>query len=216
MPPAGSQPLFASRKEAGRLLAGKVASRRYLQPAVLALPGAGVVVAYEVARSLQAPLDVVVLCGQEHRLDSPACACSRVDGGLVEAEALAASRPELERERAELAEISRRELLYRGGRPGLAIAGLTSILVDDGSANAAMLRAAVRRLRNGKPRRVVLALPLVERATAREIGAEADETIHLFELAAADGPRRPYGDRGSPSDEDVADLLERAAAGEQR
>ena len=59
------------------------------------------------------------------------------------------------------------------------------------------------------------ALPLVERETARELGSEADETIHLFERATG-GTRRPYGDRGSPSDEDVAGLLERAVLGAQR
>jgi predicted phosphoribosyltransferase len=159
-------PRFHDRREAGRVLAGLLA--RYRDDphvVVLGLPRGGVPVAFEVAQALHAPLDVFVvrklgLPGHEEfamgaiasgavRVDNPDVAPLAVPQALVDRV--------LARERAELA---RRETLYRGDRPPLALRGRTVILVDDGLATGTSMRAAVAAVRLSAPGRLVVAVPV--------------------------------------------------------
>jgi putative phosphoribosyl transferase len=192
-------PLFSSRVEAGRLLAGRIAQRGFRQPVVLTLPGPGVAIALELARSLQAPLDVVVPYASGHPDAAAACACSRWE----EAEdALDAGAPQ--------PDLRRREQFLRHGRVALRLEGQTCLLADDGSASVADLRSALHRLRSAKPRRVVLATPIVRSTTLAALRDELDGCIHLFEVTDPDEVGVAFQDPGSRSEGEVAELLERA------
>jgi predicted phosphoribosyltransferase len=176
--------LFRDRREAGRVLAEKLAAYANRSDVlVLALPRGGVPVGYEVAGALGAPLDVFVVRklgvpGYEE-LAMGAVATGGVlvlNDQLVERlgipqhiiDAVAA------RERQELA---RRERLYRSGRPPLDVRGRTVILVDDGLATGATMHAAIQALRQQNPARIVVAVPTASPETCEEMRARADDVI---------------------------------------
>src|SRR6266404_5642893 len=170
---------FHDRHDAGLLLAAKLAA--YANRAdviVLALPRGGVPVAYEVARALGAPLDVFVVRKlgvpgyEELAMGAVATGGVRVlNDQLVERlgipdqmiDAVAAN------ERQELA---RRERLYRGGRPPPDVCGRTVILVDDGLATGATMRAGVTALRQLQPDRIIVAVPTASPETCEELKAD--------------------------------------------
>lgn len=173
---------LADRQEAGRLLAQDLA---YLQDEpgllVLGLPRGGVPVALEVARALRAPLDVVAvrkLGLPEH----PEFAVGALAAGGVRVmdrsprNLLEAARWD-QVAKAERAELGRRERIYRGGRPPLALAGRTVILVDDGVATGATLEAAARAVRAGGPRRLVIAAPVASAEASTRLACLADELV---------------------------------------
>jgi predicted phosphoribosyltransferase len=195
--------LFSSRAEAGRLLAGRIAQRGFRQPVVLVLPGPGVAVALELSHSLEAPLDVVVPCGSGHPDMHAACAgapWTEADGADPAAVDPRDLRP--------------RERAYRRGRPALALAGRTCLLADDGSASGAALRSAFHRLQSARPRRIVLATPIVRSTTLAELRDELDGSIHLFEIAGpSDELGESFQDPVGPREDEIADLLERAWRG---
>ena len=206
---------FHDRRQAGRVLAGLLAHYAG-QPdlLVLALPRGGVAVGFEVAQALKAPLDVWVvrklgLPGQEeYAMGAIASGGVRVitplPEGLVSPAALAQV---IEREQAELA---RREQLYRGNRLPPSINGRTVIVVDDGVATGATLRAALKSLRQQQPARLVAAVPVGARDTCQALREDADEVI----CAAMPEPFRAVGlwyeQFPQASDDEVRTLLEQA------
>src|SRR4051794_10912034 len=157
---------FPNRAEAGRLLAERL--REYAgrdDVVVLALPRGGVPVAFEVARALEAPLDVFVVRKlgvpghEELALGAIASGAARVLNRRV-VEALGLTEEEVDAvAREEQAELERREQAYRGERPPPEVIGRTVVLVDDGLATGATMRAAVVALRQRRPRRIVVAVP---------------------------------------------------------
>ena len=161
-------PTFANRSEAGRVLARVLARKHLADPVVLALPRGGVPVAAEIARRLEAPLDIVLVrkIGVPYQRELAAAAV--VDGGDAEivtnddVMALAGlARADIERlARRELAEIERRRQAYLQGRERVPLEGRTLILVDDGIATGASVRAALVALRRRRPRALVLAVPV--------------------------------------------------------
>ena len=210
--------MFQNREEAGRRLAEKL--RAYAgreETIVLGVPRGGVVVAYEVARALDVPLDVLVLrklgVPWQEELAFGAIAQGGVrilDEEIVEM--LTLSQADIERVAAkEQIELERRERTYRAGKPPLDLRGKTVILVDDGIATGASARAALRTLRAMGPQRIVLAVPVAPRATADRLGAEADEVVceETPETFYAIG--QFYGDFLPVEDREVIGLLERAA-----
>ena len=172
---------FADRRQAGRVLAQHLLRHRN-DPSliVLALPRGGVPVAFEVAQALHAPLDVFVvrklgLPGhEEYAMGAIATGDVRVmnqdiaNAGISQAaiEAVAA------RERIELA---RRERLYRGERPPIAIEDHTVILVDDGLATGSTMLAAATAVRRQRPRTIVVAVPVAAAETCRALREVVDE-----------------------------------------
>ena len=158
--------VFADRHDAGRVLAERLASYRGREDlVVLGLPRGGVVVAFEVARALRAPLDVYVVRklgvpGQEElALGAIASGGVRVlnqdvvqSAGLDDAEIQAVTM-------REQAELERRERLYRGDRPPHELHGKTAILVDDGLATGASMRTAIRSLEAHHPEWITMAVP---------------------------------------------------------
>jgi predicted phosphoribosyltransferase len=209
---------FRDRIEAGRVLAGLL--RRYARDPnviVLALPRGGVPVAFEVARELDAPLDVFLVRKlgmpghEEYAIGAIASGGVRV----INEEAVQAFRItdiELSAVTAEeAAELERRERRYRGDRPPPRIAGRTVILVDDGLATGYSMRAAVAALRQQGPARIVIAVPVAAPETCRELGAEVDDIVCAITPEPFQAVGLWYVDFEQTSDEEVHDLLELAA-----
>jgi predicted phosphoribosyltransferase len=210
--------LFRHRSGAGRLLADKLAS--YANRAdviVLALPRGGVPVAYEVAQVLHAPLDVFLvrklgMPGQEElAMGAIASGGTRV---INEEVVNTLQIPEevidtvsVEEKR----ELTRRETDYRGGRPPPDVRGRTVILVDDGLATGSTMRAAVAALRQQGPARIVVAVPVGAPDTCAELEREADEVVCAQMPQPFYAVGVWYEDFTQTSDEEVRDLLARAA-----
>ena len=210
---------FHNRMEAGQLLA-----RRLLPYAnrsdvlVLGLPRGGVPVAFEVARALRAPLDMLVVRklgvpGQEElALGAIASGGSRVLNPEV-VQGLDIPQWMIEDITArEQQELARRERRYRGNRPELDVRGRMVILVDDGLATGATMRAAIAALRQQHPARVVMAVPGAPPPVCRELRAVADEAICLLTPEPFLGVGRWYDDFAPTTDEEVRSLLDRAAS----
>lgn len=210
--------VFRDRYEAGRILAGKLTT--YVDQSnviVLALPRGGVPVAFEVAQALRAPLDVFLvrklgLPGHEElAMGAIASGGVRV---LNEEVVRVVQVPEdvLETVAAtEQHELERRERLYRGDRPPLDVHGKMVVLVDDGLATGASMRAAVAALRQMRPARIIVAVPVGSMETCHELEHEADEVI----CDSTPEPFRAVGlwyeDFSQTSDEEVRELLEHEA-----
>lgn len=209
---AGQLP-FADRRDAGRALAERLASLATTHPIVLGIPRGGVPVAAEIARALHADLDVLVA----RKLGAPsseelAIGATTADGGrwlngaLIRQ--LGVSATYLERITAEqMREATRREHLFREGRPPLALAGRTVILVDDGLATGATMRAAARSVRGHAPAKLVVAVPVGARETCEDLRAEADEVICLAMPEPFYAVGMHYRDFGQTSDAEVVELL---------
>jgi predicted phosphoribosyltransferase len=211
--------MYADRADAGRALAKALGRLRAAPDAiVLGLPRGGVPVAFEVARALELPLDVLVVrklgLPQQPELAMGAIASG---GALVvndevvrylggRGEAFDAVRAH------EQAELERRERDYRGARPPLEMAGRTAILVDDGLATGATMEAAVRALKSLGASRVVVAVPVASVEACERIEAIADEVVCLAAPSFFSAVGQWYADFGQTDDAEVRELLARAAA----
>jgi len=210
--------LFRDRTEAGRRLAAKLTAYANCPDVlVLALPRGGAPVAYEVAQALHAPLDVFLvrklgLPGHEElAMGAIASGGTRVLNEEVVSqlniyeeviEAVAAEEQQ---------ELTRRERAYRGERPAPNVHDRTVILVDDGLATGSTMRAAVAALRRQNPARIIVAVPVGSPETCAELEREADEVVcaRMPEPFYAVGLW--YDDFTQTTDEEVHDLLARAA-----
>lgn len=183
MPGEDARP-YTDRREAGIELASHLqAYSRRPDAVVLALPRGGVPVAYELARSLGLRLDVFLV----RKLGTPGhreLAMGAIASGGVRVlndevvNALRIGPQDIERvAQAEAEELERREAAYRGSRPSPPIEGRTVILVDDGLATGSSMRAAVTAVRQRRPARVVIAVPVGARETCEELRALADEVV---------------------------------------
>ena len=208
--------LFRDRRDAGRLLAEKLAAYANRPDAlVLALPRGGVPVAYEVARALGAPLDdfVVRKLGvpgyEELAMGAVATGGVRVlNDQLVERLGIPEQMIDAVAAR-ELQELARRERRYRGGRPPPDVRGRTVILVDDGLATGATMHAAIEALRQQKPTRIVVAVPTASPETCEEMKTKADDVICAITPAPFQAVGCWYQDFSQTTDEEVEALLSR-------
>jgi predicted phosphoribosyltransferase len=209
---------FANRTEAGRLLAeklGEYANRNDV--VVLGLPRGGVPVAYEIAKCLRAPLDVFIV----RKLGVPGfeeLAAGAIASGDVRVlnEDVMRAIPHAEETievvtAREKAELQRREQIYREGRPTPDVRDRTVILVDDGLATGATMRAAVKALRQSGAAKIVVAVPVGPPDTYTEIKQLADETICLSTPEFFQAVGQYYEDFSQTSDDDVRELLARGA-----
>jgi predicted phosphoribosyltransferase len=204
---------FADRRDAGRRLAEQLRSyarRRHV--VVLGLPRGGVPVAYEVALALRAPLDVMVVRklgvpGQEElAFGAIASGGVRVLNADVVAEA-GLTPEQIERIAAEQqVELEQRERLYRGDVPALGLDGATAIIVDDGLATGATMRAAVEAVRL-RQSRVAIAVPVAAAASARALAGVADVIFCTVTPPRFVAVANWYGDFTPTSDEEVRELL---------
>ena len=183
MPEVSTQP-FADRAEAGELLAERLSAYRDRDDVVvLALPRGGVPVAREVARALGVPLDVYVVRklgvpGHEE-LAMGAIATGGVrllNHDVIDALGIPMNVIDAVASR-EQQELARREQAYRGDRGPIALTNKTVILVDDGLATGATMRAAVMAARQQQPARVIVAVPVGAVSTCAGLAAEADEVV---------------------------------------
>lgn len=211
-------PRFRDRREAGRLLSERLSAYAGRDDVVvLALPRGGVPVGYEVARSLGAVLDVFVVRKlgvpghEELALGAVASGGVRVLNDDVVA-ALGLTDDEIDSIAArELVELERREREYRGDRPALALEGKVVILVDDGLATGATMRAAAQAVRRLEPQSVVVAVPVAAERTCDELRGEADEVVCAFTPEQFYAVGLWYEDFGQTSDREVRELLQEAA-----
>jgi putative phosphoribosyl transferase len=178
---------FADRRAAGRELAERLRPLAAEDPVVLGLARGGIPVAYEVAKALKAPLDVLVVrkIGAPSNPEYGIGAIAEGDVRVLNAEAvrsLLVSVEELEAAVArERAVIDARVRGYRGGRPPLEVKGHTAIVVDDGLATGGTARAALRAVRARQPRRLILAVPVGAPDTVESLRIEADEVVCVLE-----------------------------------
>ena len=210
---------FRDRADAGRRLAAKL--RRYMgrdDVVVLALPRGGVPVGYEVARALGAPLDVFgvrklgVPGHEELAMGAIASGGVRVlNEEVVRQLGIPAALIEQVAAR-EGHELERRESAYRDGRPRPDVRDKIVILVDDGLATGATMRAAVAALRRLDPARIVVAVPVGAHDTCAELTDEADEVVCGVTPEPFVAVGIWYEDFGQTTDDEVRDLLARAAA----
>lgn len=207
--------IFTDRIEAGRQLARELATRDYVDPVVLALPRGGVPVAAEIARALAAPLDLVLVRKIGVPYQPELALAAVVDGEHPEVIVnpdvwrMAGVDEEAFRrlQERELAEIERRRDRYLQGRERVATTGTTAILVDDGIATGATVRAALRALRRSRPARLVLAVPVAPQDTLRSLAHEVDEIVCLHTPWPFQAIGFFYRDFSQLTDQQVIDLL---------
>jgi putative phosphoribosyl transferase len=178
---------FRDRTEAGQLLATRLAVYAN-RPDVLvvALPRGGVPVAYEISRALHVPLDVITVCklgvpgekelamgaiasGGVHVLNDDVVRVLRIPEEVIHEVTI-----------REQHKVEQRERLYRRDRPAYEIHGRTIILVDDGIATGATMRAAVVAVKQQQPTRLIIAVPVAAAATCEELAAEVDDIVCIL------------------------------------
>ena len=209
---------FSDRAQAGRALALRLvhlAGRSDVT--VLALPRGGTPVAYEVAKALRAPLDVLVVrklglpWNPEFAMGAIASGGERLLDDMLLRELGIPAEAVDEVARDEQRELERRERVYRGGRPAPELRGRTVILVDDGLATGATMRVAVRAVRRQAPARVIAAAPVAAPEACELLRAEADEVACAEAPDPFLGVGRWYLDFSQTSDEEVCRLLAEAS-----
>jgi putative phosphoribosyl transferase len=209
---------FADRRDAGRQLAAKLSRYRgRSNVVVLALPRGGVPVAFEIAESLDAPLDIFVVrklgmpdhpefaigaiaSGGVRVVNEDAIRWYQIPGRVIDAVA-----------REELVELERREREYRAGRPLVDLRDRTVILVDDGPATGATMRAAVQAVRAHRPARVVVAVPVGAPDTCEAFADITDETVCARTPEPFSAVGLWYRNFSQTTDEEVRDLLQQHA-----
>ena len=207
---------FRNRTDAGRQLAEKLAAYANRPDVlVLALPRGGVPVAFELARAFGAPLDVFLVRKlgvpgyEELAMGAVATGGVRVLNDEI-VRGLGISEHEIDAVVArELRELSRRDRLYRSDRPPSDVAGRTVILVDDGLATGATMRAAVQALRQQQPGRIVAAVPTASPDTCQVLKAEADDVICAITPEPFFAVGHWYDDFTQTTDDEVRELLAR-------
>jgi putative phosphoribosyl transferase len=210
--------LFRDRRDAGQRLAARLGHLRSEHPIVLGLPRGGVPVAFEVARALGAPLDVIVVrkLGVPFQPELGMGAIGEGGARVLNDDVirLAGVRPEdlAQVEARERAEVERRARRFRGERPMLSLEGRTVIVVDDGIATGGTARAALQVARVHGAGRVVLAVPVAPPGTMHELATHADDVVCLETPAAFFAIGEWYADFSQTPDEQVTALLTEAAA----
>lgn len=215
--------IFKNRADAGRKLAARLT--RYGDRGdvlVLALPRGGVPVAYEVAKELKAPLDVflvrklgvpgheelamgAIASGGVRVINEELINYLGIPGEVIDSIAAIEQR-----------ELERRAVAYRDARPPPDVTDRIVILIDDGLATGSTMRAAAAALRLEKPRRIVVAVPVSSPETCEEFRSEVDEIVCAFTPEDLQGIGLWYEDFSQTSDEEVRELLKRAAQQEHR
>lgn len=216
------QDRFSDRRDAGRQLAAHLlAHHAWPDTTVLALPRGGVPVAYEVAGALNAPLDVFLVRKlgvpgyEEVAMGAVASGGVRVLNEDVVRRAGVTPGDIAAAEAREGAELIRRERAYREGRPPVQVAGRTALLIDDGVATGATLRAGLKALHALSPARVAVAVPVAPPEVCELLRAEAGEVVCLLTPPDFMAVGQFYRDFHQTTDDEVRALLAQAAPDEE-
>ena len=220
----GRTSIFQDRRDAGRQLATALAQLKNENPLILALPRGGVPVAFEVALALEAELDVLlvrkigapghqelaigaVVDGKNPQLvrNEEIIALADPPAGYIEAE-----------QKRQLAEIERRRQLYRGADPPSEVRDRIVIVIDDGIATGASMKAALRGIRQNGPKRLILAVPVAPPDTLQELEQDTDEIVCLAAPVWFRAVGAHYADFSQTTDEEVMALLAYAKAQRQQ
>lgn len=206
---------FADRTDAGRRLAAALSAYKDTSPVVLALPRGGVPVAAEVARALRAPLDLLIVRKIGAAMQPELALGAVVDGAapiVVRNDDVIRLTGTSEEEFAiicarEQAEVERRRQRYLADRPSPALEGKTAIVIDDGVATGATVKAALRATRRRKPGKLVLAVPVAAPDSIAALRSEADEIVCLETPTNFYALGFYYLDFSQLSDDDVVNIL---------
>jgi putative phosphoribosyl transferase len=209
---------FENRAEAGRMLGARLSALKLANPVVLALPRGGVPVALEVARVLDAPLDLLLVRKIGVPWQPELAVAAVMDGAepvvVVERHIQAETGVKQEyieqRAKEELAEIERRRRTYLADRAPVPVAGRTAIVVDDGIATGTTMRAALKGLRRRNPERLVLAVPVAPPDTINELRQEVDDVVCLAQPSFFGAIGYFYRDFHQLSDDEVITLMRQA------
>lgn len=206
---------FESRRDAGRKLAKKLSERSFENPLILALPRGGVPVAYEVANALGAQMDLLFV----KKIGAPGWPeygiGAVVDGAnpqmVLTEEIVSQLKPspdyiEAEMQR-QLQEIARRRLTYLGDRQPIDLKDRTVIIVDDGIATGGTVKAALKGVRQNKPRKIILAVPVAPLSTLEELSDQCDEIICLHTPTPFGAVGAFYRDFNQTDDSEVISLM---------
>lgn len=178
---------FENRRDAGRKLASELADKALENPVILALPRGGVPVAYEVAKALNAQLDLLMV----RKIGAPGWEeygiGAVIDGSdphlVLNEEVVRQIDPSPDYIRSEmrrqLKEIERRRLIYLGDRRPIDLTDRTVIIVDDGIATGGTVKAALKGVSKSSPKKIILAVPVAARSTLRELEDQCDEIVCL-------------------------------------
>jgi len=214
---------FRNRVDAGRELAAALAKYKDQKPVILALPRGGVPVAAEIARALNAPLDLILVRKIGVPFEPELAMGAVVDGGAP----IIVRNDDVIRMAGvndadfkavcdnELAEIERRRGRYLGTRERIDVTGRAAIVVDDGIATGATTRAALQATRARNPKKLVLAVPVAPTETVVALRRDADDVICLEEHEFFGAIGFYYRDFSQVSDEEVIKLLGQSAARDQ-
>jgi putative phosphoribosyl transferase len=206
---------FEDRSEAGRELLNELKKLSLQSPLILALPRGGVVIAAEISRFYKSPFDILLVRKIGAPFNPELAIGAVVEGAppkaflndeLVRVLKIDPKFIEDEKKR-QIEEIKRQDQLYRAGRAQPQVAGQTVVLVDDGVATGASIRAALRGLRDDKPKRLVLAVPVAPPDTLKEIEKEVDDLICLCRPENFRAVGQFYRKFGQVSDDEVKRLL---------
>jgi putative phosphoribosyl transferase len=212
--------VFENRHEAGRQLAEQIAAGRFENPVVYALPRGGAPIGAEIASRLGAPLDLLLV----RKIGAPGheeLAVGAIVNGeqpdivrnadILEASGMGRAQFDAACARA-LVEIARRRALYLEGAPPVPARGATAILVDDGVATGASMRAALEAIRRRGPKRVIVATTVAARDTVRDLEKLADQVFCLLTPDRFESVGQHYRDFRQLSDEDVVRVMRAARA----
>jgi putative phosphoribosyl transferase len=211
--------IFKDRTQAGTQLAAELLRFKGQDPVVLALPRGGVPVGFEVAKALEAPLDLILVRKIGAPFQPELAVAAVVDGDKMVLvinehvlEALSFSEDDVrEWAKREVQEIERRRRLYLGGRERVRVRGRTVLVVDDGIATGATMRAALRAVRRQEPSHLVLAVPVAPPETVDLLRREVDEVVCLAMPSPFGAIGHFYVEFHQVGDDEVRDLLDRSA-----
>jgi putative phosphoribosyl transferase len=216
--------MFVDRAAAGRKLAHQLEHLRVERPIVLALPRGGVPVGFEIAETLDTPLDVVLVrkigapgrpelaLGAVVDGDAPGVL---IDEGIAKALVVGQAYIESETQR-QLAEIERRRMAYLGRRSVAPVSGRTVIVVDDGIATGSTMRAALRAVANAGAGKIVLAIPVAPQEVFEALRSKVDEIVCLATPNPFLAVGAHYQQFAQLADADVISLLELRRRGPAR
>ncbi len=210
---------FQNRVTAGQALAEVLATKTYADPVVLALPRGGVPIGLQVARALSAPLDLIMVrkIGVPYQPELAVAAIVNGDHPELVINPAVARQAGLDRNdidrlaEDQLREIKRRRSVYLSGRKTVDLKGRTAIVVDDGIATGATVRAALKAVRRQNPKQLILAVPVAPADTLSELRADVDDIICLSTPAMFHAIGLHYVDFSQVSDEEVVSALAEAA-----